>query len=617
MPLGTALASGLQAYTAVRDEGRRSRLHDLQVQNYELRNEAQGLNNMFADESYGYRLDQERGLSTQRLADGRRAEADATVAEGTVDSRIGQQEEQWRYERNRANYWGSQATTAASDARVATSTEGSRIDKIHSDADYAFERARSQGADTREKLTGEMHRTLRDLIGDRTLDEAMQDDDVQAHAVVALEAQFDHLLSDGQRVVGIIPVEGGYSVATRMPDGTIAPITENRSSDPDDNPIVFSEDVVAGTLLGPEGAEAMQRTRQDRLVRGTHADQGFAAGQALGEERASAEGRIEGADQRLEEHEQAIPALSQLGSQRRGVAGRIHTLEERRTRGIGSARANAPLDAEIEELEAELAAIDSNLSALQATHGESLGFTPDVHREVVDQAQNRISALDATAERQGQEWAARDAAMQRDIQAGVVERSEALSNLRETGDYRTSRENQQSRRDDQTERFREVADRVERRLKDTPIRGTDGETVPAGLLTGDVMEAIMSSDVMRRMLLEDEARLEAGLTVAATGMARVGKDRGIQTFMLQGEYGGNAELAYDVMESPELADMPDAQRFIVGNLAGGLSRQGMSDTQARIEALRLVQSGQVTNRRALDNWFQRNQRGARPSLSDL
>lgn len=106
MPLGTALSSGLQAFTAVRGEQRKAQLHNLQTEGLSLRNEGQRLANRFETDTYDDRI-----RHTRRTADN--TDAIASVNEwklmyeqDTYDMRVDQQRHNTRNAANNANNSG-------------------------------------------------------------------------------------------------------------------------------------------------------------------------------------------------------------------------------------------------------------------------------------------------------------------------------------------------------------------------------------------------------------------------------------------------------------------------------------------------------------------------------
>lgn len=395
MALGTALSAGLDSFMAVRGEQRKQQSHDLQTegmtlrnQGYRLNNQGQELDNQLDRESYGYRLDQERGNADFTTGRGRSALAEARQEEEIEQRglRVGQEAEKLNYQRNRANKTGHEAIEAASDARVAVGTESSRANKIHSDAEKAYQQAVQAGVTTRDEASSFYGEQLLGIANGRTINEALQDESFAGTAIAQLETQFDSLLSEGQRVAGVVYNEeaGGYMIATRMPDGSIKPITDNRSADGDDPVTVFSEDEVSSALFG-ESADTYRTTQAQNQGAQNVVNQQVGAAQ---EEHAQGVEQLGQQRVAVQAAREAVPSLRELDSERVRLRGRIHSLEQQKTRGFGSGSVNAPINEEISELESELETVDTRLSDLQNTHGDLL----DRPVEELDQIDGQLAS---------------------------------------------------------------------------------------------------------------------------------------------------------------------------------------------------------------------------------
>ena len=270
MPLANGLASAVDTFVAVRNENRRSQLHDLKVEGAGLVNEGRRMDNTFARESYGARLRQEQGAAEWQTGRGRVAQSQARTDEQIEDEGllVNQERQKTRYERNRANYWDSRSVSAASDARVSSNTEQARIDTQRSKADKAFQDALSAARGNRNGVVKGLRAELNNVVGNRSLSEAVRDERFQANVVPLLEIEYEDYLSPGQTIEGLVSMgPGQFGVAARMPDGSIKPITTNRSADPDDSVLVISEDEVAAFVLGAGAEDYRAFQAQSRIVR--------------------------------------------------------------------------------------------------------------------------------------------------------------------------------------------------------------------------------------------------------------------------------------------------------------------------------------------------------------
>ncbi len=608
MALDTALSSGLQAFTAVRGEQRKQQLYDLQTQGIELRNEGQRLNNQFERETFGFRLDQARGNANFEMGRGRTALSEARQEEEIEQRglRVSQEQEKDRYERNRANYWGSTAAEAASDARVALNTEESRADKIRSEAERAYQEALQAGIGTRGDAARVFGAGLVQKLGDRSIPEALNDTSIQGDIVALLEVQFDNLLSEGQRVAGLVYDEeaGGYMVATQMPDGSTKPITENRSSDPDDPVMVFSPDEVEGTLLGESVGDYRTLQAQRRLAAGA------VSGQAEGIRQQFADDRTTLGQQRVQAQAaaEAIPTLRELDAERTRLRGRIYAVEQQKTTGFGSARINQPLNDELKELESELESVDSTLGDLRAAYGDLLDRSPEelaaMDEAIVGQMQMQDRQLPQSLRDLG--GAANEARLVSQASGGEIPVNQAVDNTLGRGPSLAALT--------PTERVQNQADVA--KANDTVMASVEGTLDRALETFQDSVDAKVLAD--RGMKQDDLGRVARGawasmfnsegytdLISAASGSPR--ERIGVQVLLaaaandamyqggdtgrfiketLRGASPAVIRTASEFVNDDGFAGVPDGERLrAVDRAVELMETQGLNATQAKTQAL--------------------------------
>lgn len=367
MPLGTALGSGLQAFMGVREHQRRQQLHDLQVENFALRNEGQGLANE------GSRLNN------------RVAEVKANVAEFLQPHAIREgiagadkAEQQVLTERARTQSTLQQARQRAgaarvneSNARTLEATEGARINEAHAKSQSAVLKANREHI---EVLQDGLATAFEAAGGD--LHEALNNDFFTGGLVGIAEQSF------GVEVADVRPAQGG-GITFITSDGQGYTFSEQETLT-----FISDTDSISQHLEAQAQNRLARQTVEQEVgaVQQQHAD----AKTTLGHRRVQTQSAAD-----------AIPTLRELDSERTRIRGRIHALEQQKARGFGSARTNDPIDAQISELQTELEPIERSLRDLRNTHGDLLDRSPEELAEADEQLalqmggqeQNLVSSL--------------------------------------------------------------------------------------------------------------------------------------------------------------------------------------------------------------------------------
>lgn len=454
MPLGTALASGLQTFTTIRDEQRRSRLHDLQVEGATLRNYGMQRQNQFYDDTYDLRLNQQRS-NTERA--GWQAETDRLrmeLQEQLNPLTVSLAEEKLTGQRLSNVGQSHQNRRLAADATVAERTVSSRINESVAKADKAgtdaLEARRSHAQRVEEQIQGQLWNIV-DANGG-VPDEALHDPSFQAGALALLNTRFRDLLHDGQEVARIMRHESGGFM---LMDNNGKPITQNRSSDPNDPVWVFGEGELYASLFGDNAGEASQNQANFEAMQAPH-QQGFAQDMhRIERTRQADQAELEDLTGLLSEHGPALSDFQQVS----GRLGEIEA-ETRRLQQRTAAQPNMdwqgqdPNAHRLDALGRERAALEQERSRLEQYLTEA-GVDPQYMRNP-DQLQGRIQTLGTALARNDAGGEAEQAAVERarggltDARAALrrgLDSEEYLTRLRGSGDSSLSLGAQQDARD--------------------------------------------------------------------------------------------------------------------------------------------------------------------------
>lgn len=417
------LSSALDTFIGIREETRRQRLADLQMESYRLRNEGFRLDNRFDRETYDDRLRQESGDADYREGLARKAGADATVAEGTVDSRIGLEAQKLSTEAQRTSYWGANASKAHSDATVAASTVQSRIDEARAKAREAGAKADIAARNNEVDATDLLAEEATQILGDRSFDEALMDPTFQARGIARIQRMYNDQLHEGQEVAGIIPTDNGmYALATVM-DGKLVPITENRSSDPNDAVVLFSRDEAMAAVLGKQADDGRVNNAQNRLIDDDVYSEASNRLSQAEQARNDLEAQVAGSEEKYHQgvadsqrSDQIAVSLASLKAERDSLAPATSDW-----RGVSAANRS------------KLNALDEQIEALEEEQADLTSYTRADHEQVQERASARLSELPSEAD------VLRDAEVERrrlrDVRtASGGDGLAALNNRRATGD---------------------------------------------------------------------------------------------------------------------------------------------------------------------------------------
>lgn len=383
MSIATALNAGINSYMKFEDHKQKKRLRDLQMESYNLKNEGYRMDNRFARGTFDTRVGQEEADLAYKDANAGTAESAERVALGSEDALIAanKSDAAWKAERHRTQ---QQATRLASN----------KASKAGTDAWVAAQTAKSDASSTIATNRRDENAAVRDEL-DTQLDELGTIFEGSGHDPASLvsDPRAKGLLTGVTRAAGFPVKEIQYN------DGNFTLV--GVSSGDGEGDAVVPADVLLPRVFSNEA--------QDEVVQGLAQRQG--ADGVIGEEVAQADQAYEqGVTQinaeraNVDKASEAAPALSALRDESVRLKGRIHSLEQQKARGFGSAKTNAPLNDEIEGLEERLEGVSTSIK----TYGNQLGNLADMTSE---------------------ELAARDEQLQGEIESKADTRARTLSDI--------------------------------------------------------------------------------------------------------------------------------------------------------------------------------------------
>jgi hypothetical protein len=345
MSLGTALSSGLQAFTAVRGEQRKQQLHDLQVERYGLLNEGTRLDNQ------GSRLNNRALEVKARVAEYlephavRQGVAEADKAEQAVLTERANTYATQQLGRQRAGA----ARVNESAARVAEATEGSEIEGIRAKNESLVMKADRERI---EDVQGRIATALEASGGDL---HAALDNAAFIGSVASLaERSFGVEVGDIQPLAG-----GGMRFVTT--DGTNYDVSE-------DEAFAFISDT--DTI-----ADHLESQAQNRLAQQAVASEAGAIRQQHAEDTTTAAQRRMQAGERAAQSENLRQTLADLRARREELVaenGRVSVSD-----GVGTIRGGVASGVRMTDNSQQIEAIDAAIDQIESNYGDPLSRTPD------------------------------------------------------------------------------------------------------------------------------------------------------------------------------------------------------------------------------------------------
>ena len=349
MSLGTALSSGLQAFTAVRGEQRKQQLHDLQVERYGLLNEGSRLDNQ------GGRLNNRALEVKARVAEYlephavRQGVAEADKAEQAVLTERANTYATQQLGRQRAGA----ARVNESAARVAEATENSEVEGIRAKNESLVMKAdRERIQDLQDGLATAFEASGGDLHS------ALGNDFFTGGVASLAERSFGVEISDVQPLAG-----GGMRFTTR--DGQNYDVSE-------DEALAFISDTE--TIAGHLESQA-----QNRLAQQSVAEEAEGVRQQHAEDTTTAAQRRMQAGGYAAQADKLTRTLADLRARREELAaenGRVSVSSD----GIGAVRGGVASGIRMTDNSEQIEAIDTAIGQIESNYQEPLSRTPDEWR---------------------------------------------------------------------------------------------------------------------------------------------------------------------------------------------------------------------------------------------
>jgi hypothetical protein len=348
MSLGTALSSGLQAFTAVRGEQRKQQLHDLQVERYGLLNEGTKLDNQ------GSRLNNRALEVKARVAEYlephavRQGVAEADKAEQAVLTERATTYATEQLGRQRAGA----ARVNESAARVAEATEKSEVEGIRAENESLVMKAdRERIEDLQDGLATAFESSGGDLHS------ALNNDFFTGGVASLAERSFGVEISDVQPLAG-----GGMRFTTQ--DGQNYDVSEDEALS-----FISDTDTIAGHL---------EAQAQNRLAQQAVAEEAGAIRQQHAEDTTTAAQRRMQAGEYAAQGDKLTRTLADLRARREELVaenGRVSVSD-----GVGTIRGGVASGVRMTDNSQQIEAIDTAIGQIKSNYQEPLSRTPDEWR---------------------------------------------------------------------------------------------------------------------------------------------------------------------------------------------------------------------------------------------
>lgn len=360
-----------------KEDQRRRRLQDLKAEGYELRNDSYRMSNEYDEKTFDTRVENEFQTTRKTTAQAGSAEwveafnkSRAEVQKLTAPFQVDEA-------RNVANLRGQQARGASAQADT---------NEINAQIAADTQVAKTRGviaSNASEELSFNIART------DEMLDRLASQMELEGFDTLNVNPNSKGTVVEVLRGMGVPADDVSYQ------NGQVYMLQEGEDGQVSVIDSVSEEDF-ANTMTDPEFSKKfLQQLNQDRGA------QQLVSGQVTNlRDNLVEESKNYGAQRvAYQDASAAKPQYEELEGEAVTIRGRIHALEKTKSRGFGSADNNAPIDAEISELQGRLAEIEATAGELESTHGELLAMSPEELAAADEEVAANLSSLGSSFER--------------------------------------------------------------------------------------------------------------------------------------------------------------------------------------------------------------------------